>query len=76
MDERRAAPPPGADDPVRGFERMWTSLTGIGRDRSTGGYRRFAWTPPDLELRAWFADQAAQRGMSCEQDRNGNSWAW
>ena len=49
---------------------------GIGRDEDTGGYRRFAWTGADLELRAWFAREARQRGMACEQDRNGNQWAW
>ena len=60
----------------RRFDRTWTALAEVGRDRRTGGYRRFAWTPADLELRGWFADQAAQRGMPCEQDRNGNLWAW
>ncbi|SDY76805.1 N-carbamoyl-L-amino-acid hydrolase [Geodermatophilus africanus] len=60
----------------RRFARTWTALGGIGRDRTTGGYRRAAWTPADLELRTWFADQAAQREMACEQDRNGNLWAW
>ena len=60
----------------RRFDQTWSSLSAVGRERSTGGYRRFAWTPADLELRQWFADQAAQRGMSCEQDRNGNQWAW
>jgi beta-ureidopropionase / N-carbamoyl-L-amino-acid hydrolase len=60
----------------RRFVRTWTALGEIGRDRTTGGYRRSAWTPADLELRSWFADQAAQRGMACEQDRNGNQWAW
>jgi beta-ureidopropionase / N-carbamoyl-L-amino-acid hydrolase len=60
----------------RRFARTWAALGEIGRDRTTGGYRRSAWTPADLELRSWFADQAAQRGMACEQDRNGNQWAW
>ena len=58
------------------FARAWAALAGIGRDEDTGGYRRFAWTGADLELRAWFAGQARQRGMACEQDRNGNQWAW
>ncbi len=60
----------------RRFARTWAALGEIGRDRTTGGYRRSAWTPADLELRHWFADQAAQRGMACVQDRNGNLWAW
>ena len=60
----------------RRFEAVWSELAPVGRHEGTGGYRRFAWTPVDLELRAWFADQAAGRGMTCEQDRNGNQWAW
>jgi N-carbamoyl-L-amino-acid hydrolase len=58
------------------FEETWASLAGIGRDPRSGGYRRFAWTPTDLELRAWFAGQAEARGMACERDRNGDQWAW
>jgi beta-ureidopropionase / N-carbamoyl-L-amino-acid hydrolase len=58
------------------FARDWAALAGIGRDEGSGGYRRYAWTGVDLELRAWFANQARHRGMACEQDRNGNLWAW
>jgi beta-ureidopropionase / N-carbamoyl-L-amino-acid hydrolase len=58
------------------FERVWASLADIGRDPASGGYRRFAWTPVDLQLRAWFADQAQQRAMTYQVDRNGNQWAW
>jgi len=58
------------------FARDWAALARIGRDERTGGYRRYAWTAADLELRAWFAGQARHRGMACEQDRNGNQWAW
>jgi N-carbamoyl-L-amino-acid hydrolase len=58
------------------FEQLWRSLSPIGRDPASGGYRRFAWSAADLELRAWFADQAGQRSMGYEQDRNGNQWAW
>nr|WP_245966964.1 allantoate amidohydrolase [Sphaerisporangium album] len=50
-------------------------MAGIGGG-GAGGYRRFAWTPADLALRAWFREQAARRDMACEQDRNGNLWAW
>jgi N-carbamoyl-L-amino-acid hydrolase len=71
-----AVHPPPHESLDRRFARTWTALGGIGRDRTTGGYRRSAWTPADLELRSWFTDQAAQRGMTCERDRNGNQWAW
>jgi len=58
------------------FSQLWSSLAPIGRHGSSGGYHRFAWTPADSELRAWFAEQADQRGMLYETDRNGNQWAW
>jgi N-carbamoyl-L-amino-acid hydrolase len=58
------------------FRELWTSLLPIGREPSTGGYRRFAWTPADLACRAWFTEQAERRGLPAEVDRNGNLWAW
>ncbi|WP_433502638.1 allantoate amidohydrolase [Pseudonocardia halophobica] len=58
------------------FETLWSEIAGIGRAGRPGGYRRFAWTDPDLALRQWFVDCAGRRGMSTEQDRNGNLWAW
>ena len=54
---------------------MWAELAGIGR-ASSGGYRRYAWTREDFELREWFASSAAARGMSVVVDRAGNQWAW
>jgi N-carbamoyl-L-amino-acid hydrolase len=64
------------DDLAGRFERLWQELAPVGRDASTGGYRRYAWTAADAELRAWFAGRAAERGMPCAADRNGNLWAW
>jgi len=58
------------------FDRLWAGLAPLGRDRTTGGYRRLSWTPVDAELRAWFAGEADARGMTVETDRNGNLWAW
>jgi N-carbamoyl-L-amino-acid hydrolase len=58
------------------FGSLWASLSPIGRDPGTGGYRRFAWNAADLEVRAWFVDQAKQRGLTYQEDRNGNQWAW
>ncbi len=58
------------------FERMWADLADVGRDRSTGGYRRFAWTGVDRTLHEWFAAQAARRGLDLTVDRAGNQWAW
>jgi N-carbamoyl-L-amino-acid hydrolase len=76
MDAQQVDGAPAPAGAAADFESLWASLAGIGRDRTSGGYRRFAWTDADLELREWFADQAARRGMACEQDRNGNQWAW
>jgi N-carbamoyl-L-amino-acid hydrolase len=53
---------------------MWRDLLPIGR--AGHGYRRFAWTGVDGELRAWFRRQADRRGLRYEVDGNGNQWAW
>ena len=55
---------------------MWADLLPVGRDGTTGGYRRYAWTPSDLACREWFAGEAARRGLDVVVDRNGNQWAW
>ena len=58
------------------FDALWLTILDVGRHPGTGGYRRFAWTDPDLVLREWFVGCAEQRGMDVEVDRNGNLWAW
>jgi N-carbamoyl-L-amino-acid hydrolase len=55
---------------------MWRDLEPIGRHPDSGGYRRFAWTAADADCRAWFEEQARNRGLRHEVDRNGNQWAW
>jgi N-carbamoyl-L-amino-acid hydrolase len=57
------------------FDALWSDLEPIGRATS-GGYRRFAWTPEDLTLREWFAAEASARGLDVVLDRAGNQWAW
>ncbi len=59
-----------------GFEAMWSLLHEVGRDARTGGYRRYAWTRADHELREWFAGEASARGLDLTLDRAGNQWAW
>jgi N-carbamoyl-L-amino-acid hydrolase len=59
-----------------GVDRMWADLEPIGRDATTGGYRRYAWTGTDATLREWFRGEAAQRGLDVVQDLAGNLWAW
>ncbi|MBE9498705.1 M20/M25/M40 family metallo-hydrolase [Streptomyces sp. GKU 257-1] len=67
--------PAGDGGPPPSFRQMWRELLPLGRS-AAGGYRRFAWTGPDLECREWFREQAAVRGLAYEVDRNGNQWAW
>ncbi|MCP9211276.1 allantoate amidohydrolase [Streptomyces cucumeris] len=55
---------------------MWRDLAPIGRDATTTGYRRYAWTGADTDCRAWFRAQTETRGLTYEVDRNGNQWAW
>ncbi|KUN88010.1 Zn-dependent hydrolase [Streptomyces bungoensis] len=55
---------------------MWRELLPIGRHSDSGGYRRHAWTGADADCRAWFRQQAEDRGLAYEVDRNGNQWAW
>ncbi len=64
-----------SEDP-RGLERMWADLAPVGRNGSTGGYRRFAWTAADAILREWFTGEALRRGLEVVPDRAGNLWAW
>src|SRR3954452_8650246 len=59
----------------QGFPGMWAGLAEVGRAAS-GGYRRFAWTSTDAELREWFTGQAQARSMDVVPDRAGNLWAW
>jgi len=58
------------------FARLWAELEPVGRSAASGGYRRFAWTDADLQLREWFAAQAEARGLDLTTDRAGNQWAW
>ena len=59
-----------------GFDALWRDLAPIGRDRHSGGYRRYALTDEDHLLREWFAGEAAARGLDLTTDRMGNQWAW
>jgi beta-ureidopropionase / N-carbamoyl-L-amino-acid hydrolase len=58
------------------FDGMWADLAPVGRDATTGGYRRFAWTRIDAVLREWFTGEAGRRGLDVTADRAGNLWAW
>jgi beta-ureidopropionase / N-carbamoyl-L-amino-acid hydrolase len=58
------------------FEQLWSAIADIGRDPTTGGYRRFAWTEADLKMREWFSSECKSRGLDLSEDRMGNQWAW
>lgn len=58
------------------FGQMWAQLADIGFRGPEHGWFRFSWTEEDRLLREWFREQARTRGMTVEQDRNGNLWAW
>jgi N-carbamoyl-L-amino-acid hydrolase len=58
------------------FERMWADLAPVGRSARSGGYFRQPFTAPEEELRAWFAEQCAARGLRVEADGFGNVVAW
>ncbi len=58
------------------FDRMWAELEPVGRAAETGGYRRYAWTRTDHDLREWFVGECLARGLDVVEDRAGNQWAW
>lgn len=58
------------------FDRLWSDLEPVGRSPRSGGYRRYAWTATDAELREWFTGAAVARGLDLTTDRAGNQWAW
>ncbi|MFI9730294.1 allantoate amidohydrolase [Streptomyces sp. NPDC052092] len=79
MTDRTHATPQAPARPVPegdSFHEMWRQLLPVGRNTTSGGYRRFAWTGADADCRDWFREQARRRGLAYEVDRNGNQWAW
>ncbi len=61
------------------FESLWRDIEPIGRSaglHGSGGYFRQPWASAEEELRAWFAEQAAARGLTLETDAMGNQVAW
>src|SRR6185437_6632297 len=56
------------------FAALWASLAPIG-SHGEEGYVRYSWTPADLDCREWFEEEARDRDLDIEHDRNGNIWA-
>lgn len=55
---------------------MWRDLAPIGRSSASGGYFRQPFGSAELELRAWFVEQARARELELERDGFGNLVAW
>lgn len=58
------------------FEAMWRDLAPVGRSARTGGYHRRPWDGAERELRAWFLEQCAGRGLDVRVDGLGSVVAW
>ncbi|WP_246861482.1 allantoate amidohydrolase [Nocardioides sp. SYSU D00065] len=58
------------------FEQMWRDLAPVGRSAASGGYHRQPWTAAETELRSWFVEECAARGLTVETDGIGNQVAW
>ncbi len=56
------------------FAALWGSLADIGR--TDNGYLRYAFSAADFACREWFTEEAIDRDLMVETDRNGNLWAW
>jgi beta-ureidopropionase / N-carbamoyl-L-amino-acid hydrolase len=55
---------------------LWQELLPLGRDQSTGGYRRYTFTEADSSCRDWFIKAAEERFLRVDCDAVGNLWAW
>jgi N-carbamoyl-L-amino-acid hydrolase len=55
---------------------LWQELLPLGRDESTGGYRRYTFTEADSACRDWFFKAAEERFLRVECDAVGNLWGW
>jgi len=62
--------------PADRFTASFAELAAIGRDESSGGYRRLTWGEHDARARDWFRAESLRIGLRDEVDRNGNLWAW
>jgi beta-ureidopropionase / N-carbamoyl-L-amino-acid hydrolase len=58
------------------FGALFRTLAGIGRDSGSGGYLRYAFTDAESQCREWFEQEALDRDLTVDGDRNGNLWAW
>jgi N-carbamoyl-L-amino-acid hydrolase len=57
------------------FAALWRSLLAIGYLPGVG-CSRSAWSEVDHTAREWFAEEALDRDLTLDTDRNGNLYAW
>ncbi|ASO22450.1 N-carbamoyl-L-amino-acid hydrolase [Actinoalloteichus hoggarensis] len=55
---------------------LLAAIADVGSDRRRGGFSRHGYDHAELDLRAWFVEQARRRDLDVRTDRNGNIWAW
>ncbi|TDL36715.1 allantoate amidohydrolase [Arthrobacter nitrophenolicus] len=67
---------PLATAPAATVTGLMAEISAVGTDALRGGYTRPVYSTAELDLRAWFTEQAEKRGLSVETDRNGAIWAW
>ncbi|MEV7573584.1 allantoate amidohydrolase [Pseudarthrobacter sp. NPDC089323] len=67
---------PLATAPAATVTGLMAEIAAVGTDALRGGYTRPVYSTAELDLRAWFTEQAEKRGLSVETDRNGAIWAW
>jgi len=51
-------------------------ISDVGRDSTRGGYSRPVFSTAETDLRSWFIEQAARRGLDVHTDANVIIWAW
>lgn len=58
-------------DPDR-MKRLLDGINGFGRDPATGGFNRLGYSPDDMAVRRWFADQMTADGLAVRVDAVAN----
>ncbi|MGC9155207.1 MAG: allantoate amidohydrolase [Ferrimicrobium sp.] len=58
------------------LSQLFAQIAAIGYDAVHGGYRRFAYSDEDRELRTFFAQTVSELGLTLSVDTANNQWAW
>ncbi|WP_298336210.1 allantoate amidohydrolase [Ferrimicrobium sp.] len=58
------------------LSQLFAQIAAIGRDAAGSGYRRFAYSDEDRELRTFFAETVSELGLTVSVDTANNQWAW